>query len=512
LLTEPPSLEFLAKERHKILKKLQGRKRLQASEGLCEYRKFMVECFKRGRLKIFLRNLLGEQKPQFTCDTVKCPLTDMYINHPEELAWTLSTNLQDWFKKPDHHLGPITEADGDWEKLGTDHKAFCSATEHLGIPDKYLGLIWEALTTVPQQTELREKLRTTLTEAPTEEEFLGALKDIKKSTTPGMSNVSYGNLKDWPEELQTHCYQLLKRMWLQEHIPQQWKEKWAVLLAKSADTADITNLRPIGLEDCLRKLWFGIVYKRIADAWKEFEALDMAHHGFVPNRGTDSGILDLLNQLEKAQEWGVPALLCSWDVKRAFDSVSRTVIRMALNRLGVPPNVIRMIHEMEVEGITVVRTPLTQYIYDTEGMEGLRKLDDRFPGILIHPERGVPQGDTGSPLIWLAVYDILLRALTIQRSRLVDRLAHTVNYADDLKSIAGNLPSLQEQANLVSAFALVFGLDQSKAKFRAFHFPFGTPEEHRQSLDQLSILTHTAGWTAATVTIQNLGTLKDLGY
>ena len=304
LLTEPPSLEFLAKERHKILTKLQGRKRLQASEELCEYRKFMVGCFKRGRLKIFLRNLLGEQKPQFTCDTVKCPLTDMYINHPEELAWTLSTNLQDWFKKPDHHLGPITEADGDWEKLGTDYKAFCSATEHLGIPDKYLGLIWEALTTVPQQTELREKLRITLTEAPTEEEFLGALKDIKKSTTPGMSNVSYGNLKDWPEELQTHCYQLLKRMWLQEHIPQQWKEKWAVLLAKSADTADITNLRPIGLEDCLRKLWFGIVYKRIADAWKEFEALDMAHHGFVPNRGTDSGILDLLNQLEKAQEWG----------------------------------------------------------------------------------------------------------------------------------------------------------------------------------------------------------------
>ena len=60
-----------------------------------------------------------------------------------------------------------------------------------------------------------------------------------------------------------------------------------VLLAKSADTADITNLRPIGLEDCLRKLWFGIVYKRIAEAWKEFEALDMAHHGFVPNRETD---------------------------------------------------------------------------------------------------------------------------------------------------------------------------------------------------------------------------------
>ena len=166
-----------------------------------------------------------------------------------------------------------------------------------------------------------------------------------------------------------------------EHIPQVWKEKWAVLLAKTADTSDINNLRPIGLEDCIRKLWFSISYKRISQAWHKYGALDEAHHGFVPNRGTDSGFLDLLNQLEKAQEWGVSALLCSWDVKRAFDSVSRTVIRMALNRLGVPANLINMIHEMEVDGITIVRTPLTQYIYDTEGMDGLRKLEAQFPGI-----------------------------------------------------------------------------------------------------------------------------------
>ena len=42
-----------------------------------------------------------------------------------------------------------------------------------------------------------------------------------------------------------------------EHIPQTWK-KWAVLLAKTTDTTDINNLRPIGLEDCMRKLWFSI--------------------------------------------------------------------------------------------------------------------------------------------------------------------------------------------------------------------------------------------------------------
>ena len=54
----------------------------------------------------------------------------------------------------------------------------------------------------------------------------------------------------------------------------------------------------------MRKLWFSISYKRIAATLDKYGALDEAHHGFVPNRGTDSGFLDLLNQLEKAQEWG----------------------------------------------------------------------------------------------------------------------------------------------------------------------------------------------------------------
>jgi hypothetical protein len=75
-----------------------------------------------------------------------------------------------------------------------------------------------------------------------------------------------------------------------------------VLLAKSQDTADINNLRPIGLEDCVWKSWFGITHKRIAKVWQKYGALDKAHNGFVSHKGTDSGILDLLNQLEKALE------------------------------------------------------------------------------------------------------------------------------------------------------------------------------------------------------------------
>ena len=159
LLREPPSLEFLAQERHKVMQQLHERKRLQASEELCAYRKFMVGCYQRGRIKIFLRNLLGEHKPKFDCDTIRCPLTEMYINHPEELAWVLSLHFQDWFSKPAHHQGPITEADGDWLQLGTDKQTFQAATSHLGIPEQYTELIWEALQTVPHKAEMTQELQ-----------------------------------------------------------------------------------------------------------------------------------------------------------------------------------------------------------------------------------------------------------------------------------------------------------------------------------------------------------------
>jgi hypothetical protein len=81
-------------------------------------------------------------------------------------------------------------------------------------------VIWEALQTRPDKSAIVNELQEALVASPTEEEFRLALQDQKTSTTPGMSNVSYGNIKDWPEELITDCYQLLSVMWRQERIPQ----------------------------------------------------------------------------------------------------------------------------------------------------------------------------------------------------------------------------------------------------------------------------------------------------
>ena len=68
-------------------------------------------------------------------------------------------------------------------------------------------------------------------------------------------------------------------------------------------------------------------------------------------------------------------------------------------------------------------------------------------------------------------YDILLRALTLQRPTLNDPTAQAIAYADELLSLSSHLPCLQQQADLVAAFAQIFELDLVTSKFRAYEFP-----------------------------------------
>jgi hypothetical protein len=67
---------------------------------------------------------------------------------------------------------------------------------------------------------------------------------------------------------------------------------------------------------------------------------------------------------------------------------------------------------------------------------------------------------------------------------------------------------LQQQADLVSAFALIFGLDLATHKFRAYVFAFGSPTnlmKHR------TIRIHGPNWTPEDVTLRTEGLVKVLG-
>ena len=193
-------------------------------------------------------------------------------------------------------------------------------------------------------------------------------------------------------------------------------------------------------------------------------------------------MLLLIDALEQAKETHTACLVSFWDKRCAFDSISKPALQMVWTRLGVPPEWAQFLIQLDLT------LPISQQAHDRHGIDGLHRLQALGAAdILLPAERGVPQGDVASPFGWNAVYDLLLRALTLQRPTLNDPTAQAIAYADDLLSLSSHLPSLQQQADLVVAFAQIFELDLATSKFRAYEFLYHKTHPKQPAATPLTI-------------------------
>jgi hypothetical protein len=79
--------------------------------------------------------------------------------------------------------------------------------------------------------------------------------------------------------------------------------------------------------------------------------------------------------------------------------------------------------------------------------------------------------------------------------------------ADYLMPITATFIALQKKADIVSVFAIIFGIDLSDTKFRAFVAIFEVGSQH--IFRKLQI--HRYGWIPTTVELQLDGSFKQLG-
>ena len=128
------------------------------------------------------------------------------------------------------------------------------------------------------------------------------------------------------------AYSFLATMWTHQHTPDACKWKWLIPIPKGT-SEKISDMRPIMLMEVLRKLCTGLIVQRITSSLQKHGA-SLNQHGYLPKRGTNTANLQLT--LETAWDEQRPLYGCSWDMKKAFDSVSKPLILLCWQRLGVP--------------------------------------------------------------------------------------------------------------------------------------------------------------------------------
>ena len=376
---------------------------------------------------------------------------------------------------------------------------------------------------VPNIQSVRDDLAMELSTPPTLQEFHEAIHGHQGSTSPGATGLTYNMAKGWPSEVTQLAHRCLLLLWDQADTPT-WMQ-WGWLCPKPKDPeveVTLDGLRPLILLEVTRKIWVGIVVHRITRAWERHSVLAPAQHGFRPGRGTDSALLQFLNATEYAVETQLPLYTSSWDIRRAFDSVSREAMEVSWLRLGVPPAISRWLAYMDVGGPTVIRTPWALATWKRGQYAGFRAVPSMEHPAFFVRSRGTPQGDVSSPHNWVSFFDIALRALALdQQDHGTDAGAAfqaaghqgelyptgDISYADDLVSTAGTMHGLQRKADILSAFTVLFDMELSPSKLRLAVFGPCPPDMGPTP----GLVIHGNLWAPTHVPLRTSGTIRMLG-
>ena len=156
-----------------------------------------------------------------------------------------------------------------------DQSTFVQQYSHLGIPADLLSLLWRA----SRPRTPPEGLVDALSRPPSREEFEEAIRHAPKDSAAGMSGLSYNMVRCWPKHFIDAAFSALDTLWDSSVVPSQWRWRWLIPIPKVPNPS-LTDLRPLCLNEALRKLWFSAIIRRLQSFWAT-GGIRPTQHGFV---------------------------------------------------------------------------------------------------------------------------------------------------------------------------------------------------------------------------------------
>ena len=370
---------------------------------------------------------------------------------------------------------------GDQEQLDRWRDHFISVLNHV-----FLRAPGEELMELPQLPTVRVR-----TDAPSLREIRDAVKTLPNNKAAGVDGIPAEFYKAQPGLAAEWLFPLIKACWEQEQYPQEWTEGIIVKIPKKGDPRDCNNWRGICVLPSVHK----IVTKVILDRLKEhlYNTVDAAQAGFRPGSSCADHINTIRIIIEQCAAYKVDLHLLFVDFEKAFDSVRRQCLWVALRRRGVPEKFISMIKSS----------------YDGAKCRVLHK------GKLTEPfdvQSGVRQGCILSPILFLLVVGDVLEAaccplrgcgLRWKMPSINDNLLH-LDYADDICLLAEKISHVSTMVNALNTNALKVGLKINIGKTKILSLPScsGRPVNiDGQTIEEVNSFTYSCGQNNSTFEI-----------
>ena len=256
-------------------------------------------------------------------------------------------------------------------------------------------------------------VRHQLAELPTMEELMQAIGKVKNGKAAGSSGIL-------PEMIKEACsdatflellLDLVQTAWNESRVPQDWSDALLVPIPKKGNLKNCDNWRGVALLEVVGKVTAKIIQGKLQDLAEE--ELPESQCGFRKGRGCSDMIFTVRQLVEKSWEHKAKFLLVFVDLKKAYDSVPREALWLALSKLGVPESLIQFIRSFH------------------SGMQATIRLNnDTLEPIDVN--NGLRQGCTMAPVLF-NLYSCLVIERWNERVRDLDGVGAYLRYKYDKK-------------------------------------------------------------------------------
>jgi hypothetical protein len=340
----------------------------------------------------------------------------------------------------------------------------------------------------------------------TQQELSNSLAQTKNSAAPGKDGIPIAAFKfaiqNAPEG-QGHTADILlaitQAIYDAEGRHKITKEIVCKPLYKKPGIKDLTNLRPIALQNSLAKIPSKLLAARLAINLFDNGAIHSANEGFLKGRNTGNALTTILNVWEDAKAFQKPCYCISYDVSKAYDHLRWFTIKHGMQRLNLPPKFQNYVLG-KMKGSTIEFK--TRY-GNTDPFE---------------VKRGTAQGCPLSPLIYIISMDLLHAGLHKnpedgeEYGYKMEKSSKTIAdkcYADDTLLLASTVDGLTRMNKWVNTFCgyNYISMNHDKTKI------FGLDENRQDMTLSLPVVQHTnTGTTISMVHSQTASKhIKHLG-
>ena len=264
---------------------------------------------------MFLQGAILSARSQYEADLVNgCAFGDsrrifQYINH------TLKQH-----SLPDTMTLDSSSESSDFGKATLFNHSFHSVFSSPGPPPDPSSL--------PPPACLLDELEITVHDVFVSLSHLGSKKSM------GIDHIPSIVLKSCATVLCEPVYHLFTLCLSQSYIPPEWKIHCVTPIFKSGDKVSVKNYRPVSLLCIISKVFERIVFDKIYDHIASF-IICSEQYGFMRKRSTIQQLLIHLHSLIDSVSSGHQSDVVYLDIKKAFDSVSHSILLTKLWSAGL---------------------------------------------------------------------------------------------------------------------------------------------------------------------------------